>query len=315
MKKIYCILILLCMLLSGCTGYPTSTKTTNSNIFISSGSDTVDPYITTTKKVMPVYSQAGDKTEPKEQENVDKKPLVLTAEEVSRLGTKKEGWYFVRKPVGVPSDASENGKALLKKYNGYYLGDTSKKYIYLTFDEGYENGYTSKILDVLKENNVKACFFVTTPYIKSSKELIARMVEEGHIVGNHTTTHPSMADVSNFETFKKEITGCEEAFKAVTGKDMPKFFRPPMGEYNERSLYYTQTLGYKSIFWSFAYRDWVVTEQPTVEAAKKDILGHTHPGEVILLHAVSKTNTEILDSIIKEWKAQGYEIRSVEELS
>ncbi len=204
----------------------------------------------------------------------------------------------------------------LNKYSGYFLGDTSKKYLYLTFDEGYENGYTDKILDVLKANNVKAAFFVTAPYIKQNKNLIKRMVDEGHLVCNHSNNHPSMASTAlkGKASFEKEFTVVENLYKDITNKNMPKFFRPPMGKYSELSLKYTEDLGYKTIFWSFAYFDWDKNKQPSPEQGKKKILNGVHNGSIILLHAVSKTNTEILDSVLKELKNNGYEFKTLEDL-
>lgn len=232
------------------------------------------------------------------------------------LNTAEKNWFFQPKKDNTPSGEPPEVIELLKKYSGYYLGDTSKKVLYLTFDEGYENGYSAKILDALKAYNVKAAFFVTTDYLKGNEELIKRMVKEGHLVCNHSTKHPSMAKVaaSDKERFKKEFSVCEETFKEITGTEMPKFFRPPMGKYSELSLYYTQKLGYKTIFWSFAYKDWIPESQPSPEEARKKIMGRTHNGAIILLHAVSKTNAELMDSLLKQWKADGYEFKTLEEL-
>ncbi|QBD85591.1 delta-lactam-biosynthetic de-N-acetylase [Clostridium tetani] len=234
----------------------------------------------------------------------------------SSLETKERDWFFEPKKDGSPSTVPNDVENVIKNHSTYFLGDTSEKVIYLTFDEGYENGYTSKILDVLKANDVKAAFFVVTPYIKTNKDLIKRMVDEGHLVCNHSVHHPSMAQVAlkGKEKFKEEFTGVEEIFKEVTGKEMPKFFRPPMGKYSELSLAYTKELGYKTIFWSFAYNDWNVDKQPNPEAAKKRIVDKAHNGAIYLLHAVSKTNTEVLDSVIKELKDKGFRFASLEEL-
>lgn len=233
-----------------------------------------------------------------------------------KLNTTEKNWFFKPTKDGTPSGEPPDVLELLKKYSGYYLGDTTKKIIYLTFDEGYENGYSSKILDSLKANNVKAAFFVTTDYIKRNPDLIKRMVAEGHLVCNHTTTHPSMAQVAmkDKDKFEKEFLTCEKIFEEVSGTKMPKFFRPPMGKYSELSLYYTQALGYKSIFWSFAYKDWLPESQPSIETAKKIIMERTHNGGIFLLHAVSKTNATIMDSILKEWKAKGFEFKPLNEL-
>ena len=229
------------------------------------------------------------------------------------LSTKENSWYIVPES-NEKTPRVDISVEWLKKYKGYYVGDTNHKYIYLTFDEGYENGYTSKILDVLKANNVKAAFFVTVPYINSNKELVKRMADEGNLVCNHSNTHPSMATITNEEKFKWELTSTEEAYKKATGYNMSKFFRPPMGKYSELALDYTNKLGYKTIFWSLAYKDWLKDNQPNPENAKKLILKRTHPGGIYLLHAVSKTNTEILDSLIKEWKSRGYEFKTLNDL-
>lgn len=230
------------------------------------------------------------------------------------LDDQKYGWGFRRGSNGSLPDPGNKYSTLISKYDGCYLGDTSKKVLYITFDNGYENGYTSKILDILKENNVKAAFFVTTSYAKENKDLIIRMVNEGHIVGNHSTTHPSMPSIQDFNKFKYELYTLAETYKNITGKDMKKFFRPPMGEFSERSMYYTKQLGYKSIFWSFAYNDWDPNNQPSTDAAIKTIKDNMHNGEIFLLHAVSKTNTDILDQMIKYWKNQGYEIKTLDNL-
>lgn len=252
----------------------------------------------------------------KEQENDAGNNCTLNGLDISKLDKAEKNWFFQPKKNGEPSGEPQNILNLINKYSAYYLGDTSKKVIFLTFDEGYENGYTPRILDILKQNNVKAAFFVTTPYINSNKELIKRMADEGHLVCNHSTSHPSMASVAKDPNkFQKEFDVTEKAYEDATGKKMPKFFRPPMGKYSELSLYYTQKLGYKTIFWSSAYHDWDVNNQPSLQNAKKTIIERTHNGGIILLHAVSKTNTELLDSIIKEWKNNGYQLESLDKLS
>jgi peptidoglycan-N-acetylmuramic acid deacetylase len=232
----------------------------------------------------------------------------------SGLSTKEYNWYFQPRKDNTPPDGAKETRELISKYQCYHLGDTSKKVLYLTFDEGYEAGYTAPILDVLKKHNVKAAFFVVKPYITSSPELIKRMVEEGHLVCNHSARHPSMASITDEAEFNKELSDVEEAFESVTGKKISKYFRPPMGKYSDLSLQYTQKYGYKTIFWSFAYMDWIANKQPSHEDAKKRILQRTHNGGIMLLHAVSKTNAEILDDIITEWKRQGYELKTLDEL-
>ncbi|NFV12595.1 delta-lactam-biosynthetic de-N-acetylase [Clostridium sporogenes] len=234
----------------------------------------------------------------------------------SNISSKEKDWFFKPSKNNEPATIPEDMENDLNKYSGYFLGDTSKKHLYLTFDEGYENGYTDKILDVLKANNIKAAFFVTAPYVKQNKDLIKRMVDEGHLVCNHSDHHPSMASAAlkGKESFEKEFTVVEDLYKDITNKDMPKFFRPPMGKYSELSLKYTEDLGYKSIFWSFAYLDWDRNKQPSPEQGKEKILNGVHNGSIILLHAVSKTNAEILDTVLKELKNDGYEFKTLEDL-
>lgn len=251
------------------------------------------------------------------QQNVQQNPQLNNQNQsTASLNKTEKSWYYNPKSNGEPSGEPGDIITLINKYNGYYLGDTSQKIMYLTFDEGYENGYTSKILDILKGNNVKAAFFVTKPYITANKDLIKRMVAEGHLVCNHSNTHPSMPSVAikGQSAFDKEFTDTEAAFTEVTGKEMPKFFRPPMGNYSELSLYYTNALGYKSIFWSFAYKDWETNNQPDEAYAKNLMKQRTHNGAILLLHAVSKTNTNILDSMLKEWKSNGYDFKTLYEL-
>ncbi|MBU3112434.1 delta-lactam-biosynthetic de-N-acetylase [Clostridium lacusfryxellense] len=230
------------------------------------------------------------------------------------LNTKEYSWYFQPKNDNTPPDGPKETGNLMSKYDCYHLGDTSKKVLYLTFDEGYEAGYTTPILDILKKHNVKAAFFVVKPYITSSPDLIKRMVAEGHLVCNHSNHHPSMASIQDEAKFSKELSDVEEAFENVTHQKIAKYFRPPMGKYSELSLYYTKNLGYKTIFWSFAYMDWLKDNQPSHETAKKKIMQRTHNGGIMLLHAVSKTNAEILDDVITEWENQGYVLKSLDEL-
>lgn len=225
----------------------------------------------------------------------------------TNLDNTKIAWWFKPNKNHETPEINLNLNFDLKDYDSYYVGDTSSKVLYLTFDEGYENGYTAKILDILKENDVKAVFFVTSPYLTSNPDLIKRMVDEGHLVGNHTNHHPSMPTVTNSEEkFNNEFADVENKFKEITGQEMPKLFRPPMGEYSQKSLAMTKNLGYKTLFWSFAYHDWDIKNQPNPEEGKKKILDGVHNGSIMLLHAVSKTNTEILDSVLKELKSQGY---------
>lgn len=234
--------------------------------------------------------------------------------DVSKLDRTRKNWFFMPKPKGTPSEEPKDVLDMIHKYSGYYLGDTSNKIIYLTFDEGYEYGNTPKFLDTLKANNVKATFFVTAPYVNSDKDYVKRMVDEGHLVGNHTTHHYPMSSITDESKFDYELNNCASLFKEVTGKEMAKFFRPPEGAYSELSLYYAQKLGYRTIFWSSAYEDWDPKHQPDPQSALHLLINRTHPGGIYLLHAESNTNAQILDSLIKDWKSQGYVFKTLDKL-
>ena len=223
----------------------------------------------------------------------------------------KIGWGLKKVENSQP-EVPDSWKEMLKKYDGYYLGNTNEKVMYLTFDEGYENGYTAKILDVLKRTNTPAAFFVTGPYIDKETELVKRMVAEGHVVGNHTVNHPGMADISD-EEIEKELSQLNEKFKKITNKDM-QFMRPPRGEFSERVLRTIKKNGYKTIFWSVAYADWDVNKQRGVECAVDSVTKQFHNGAIILLHAVSEDNANGLEKIINIAKEQGYTFKSLEDL-
>ena len=202
----------------------------------------------------------------------------------------------------------------LSQYDGYYMGDSSEKNLYLTFDAGYENGYTAGILDVLKKHDVKAAFFLVGNYLKTSPELVKRMVSEGHTVGNHTYSHPDMSAISTEDAFREELSKLEEEYKSVTGKEMLKYYRPPQGKYSEANLKMAKDLGYRTIFWSLAYVDWYESDQPTKEEAFNKLIPRVHPGAIVLLHSTSKTNAEILDELLIKWENMGYKFKSITEL-
>lgn len=237
-------------------------------------------------------------------------PVVLP--DISSLSTKPIEWSWLY--------SARDSATLLSKYKGYGFGDTSKKIIYLTFDEGYENGYTTSILNTLKANNVHAAFFVTKPFVTGSyngvpdASLIKRMSSEGHIIANHSVHHKSMPKFTAETDFNAEITGVENSVNNIEGCKMSHYFRPPEGTFSELSLYYTQKIGYKSVFFTCAYQDYNAEKQPQPEAAKATILRNTRNGMICLLHAMSKTNDSILDSLIKEWKARGYEFKTLNDL-
>ena len=211
-------------------------------------------------------------------------------------------------PIG-PADS-----ARLAQYDAAYLGDTAEKVIYLTFDAGYENGSTAKILDTLKKHNVPAAFFLVGNYMEKNADLTRRMVQEGHIVGNHTMHHHDMSKLSDKAAFSKELTDLENLFKDITGKELPKYYRPPQGTYSEENLKMAQELGYRTVFWSLAYMDWVNNDQPTKEQAFSKLIPRIHNGAVVLLHSTSSTNAQILDELLTKWEEMGYRFGSLDEL-
>ncbi len=211
-------------------------------------------------------------------------------------------------PVGNASQAD------LANYDAYYLGDTGQKVIYLTFDCGYENGYTEKILDALKKHHAPAAFFVVGHMIESAPDIVRRMAAEGHVVGNHTFHHPDMSAISQQDAFQKELDSLAELYRQTTGKPLSRFYRPPQGKYSEENLKQAQALGYKTVFWSLAYVDWNTDSQPTAEQAYAKLLPRIHDGAVVLLHSTSRTNAEILDELLTKWEEMGYAFRSLEDL-
>lgn len=220
-------------------------------------------------------------------------------------------WGLSFQKAGEPpvANASADG---LAEYNAYYIEDTKEKVMYLTFDAGYENGCTAKILDTLKKHKVPAAFFLVGNYIESEPELVKRMVAEGHIVGNHTYSHPDMSAISSEESFSNELKSLENLYKETTGLDMLKIYRPPQGRYSESNLQMAKDLGYTTVFWSLAYVDWYDNQQPSKEEAFKKLIPRIHPGAIVLLHSTSTTNAEILDELICKWKEMGYEFGSLE---
>ena len=202
----------------------------------------------------------------------------------------------------------------LSAYHAYYKENTTAKKLYLTFDVGYENGNTDKILSVLEKHKIPAAFFVVGTFLDSNPELVKKMVEQGHIVGNHTHHHKNMSQLSTMETFKPELDYVEQRYEEITGKPLDKFYRPPQGIYNNDNLKMADSLGYKTIFWSLAYVDWKQDDQPSKEKAFQTLLPRTHPGAIVLLHSTSSTNSAILEELILKWKDMGYSFHSLNEL-
>lgn len=248
--------------------------------------------------------------------NTDTNKNVLTSTtingiEIESLDNKKIGWGIKRNDNHEQPDVGNVNRKILDKYQGLYMGNKEQKLVYLTFDLGYEAGYTPKILEVLKQNEVKATFFITAHYVNTQPDLVKQMIDEGHIIGNHTVNHKSMPSCS-LETIKKEVMDLHSAIYDKFGYEM-KFIRPPKGEYSERTVAYTNTLGYTTVMWSFGYDDWDEKKQGREEYGKKKILDNVHNGEIMLLHATSKDNANILDDVIKEIKNMGYEFRNIDQ--
>ena len=231
--------------------------------------------------------------------------LALTAGILSQRVLETGAWGLSFRTEGAPPVGPADS-AQLAKYDAAYVGDTSKKVIYLTFDAGYENGCTEKILDVLKSRQIPAAFFLAGNYLERNPDLVRRMVREGHIVGNHTMHHPDMSKLTNLSSFTKELSDLESLYKEITGETMQKYYRPPQGIYSEENLKMAQQLGYKTVFWSLAYVDWNDDAQPTAEQAYAKLLPRIHNGAVVLLHSTSRTNAEILNDLLTKWEAMGY---------
>lgn len=222
-------------------------------------------------------------------------------------------WGLSFRGAGEPPIGNADA-ASLRRYDAVYLGDTNDKVLYLTFDAGYENGCTAQILDTLKAHNAKAAFFVVGNYLESAPELVQRMADEGHLVGNHTWHHYDMSRIAEERAFSAELTRVEEKYRELTGQAMKKYYRPPQGVYSEDNLRMAQSLGYRTVFWSLAYVDWLQDDQPTAEEAFSKLLPRTHPGAIVLLHSTSATNAAILDDLLTRWEEAGYRFGSLEEI-
>lgn len=222
--------------------------------------------------------------------------------------------------LGFGADGSETqpagslSKEELEKYDAWFLGDDGEKVLYLTFDCGYENGNTENILNALQKHNAKATFFVVGHFLESAPEIVKRMVEDGHSVGNHTYHHPDMSKISDKSSFQKEMDDVKELFKEITGTEMAMYYRPPQGKYSTANLEMAKEAGYATFFWSLAYVDWNQDDQPSHEEAFKKLMGRIHPGAIVLLHSTSKTNGEILDELLTKWEEMGYTFSPLSDL-
>ena len=220
-------------------------------------------------------------------------------------------WGLSFQSEGAPPVANAS-QEYLRNFDALYVGDANQKEIYITFDAGFENGNTERILDALKKHGVKATFFLVGNYFETQPELVKRMAEEGHTIGNHTYSHPDMSKIGDIQSFQTELQKNESLYRDILGSEMPKLYRPPQGKFCEENLKMAQQLGYSTVYWSLAYVDWYVDDQPTPEQAFSKLLPRIHPGAVVLLHSTSSTNAEILDELLTKWEETGYSFGDLE---
>nr|WP_229263945.1 delta-lactam-biosynthetic de-N-acetylase [Cohnella cholangitidis] len=214
----------------------------------------------------------------------------------------------------LPSIADEGFMNVLRQHDAIFLGNTQNKELYLTFDNGYENGYTPRILDVLRDKSVPAAFFVTGHFVKEQPELISRMAKEGHIIGNHSWSHPDMSRIGA-DRIRGEMDKVKAGVAELTNQPEMRYMRPPRGIFSGRMLGACRELGYTGVFWSIAYRDWDVNRQQGWHYAYESVMSQLHPGAVILLHSVSRDNAEALARIIDDARKQGYEFHNLDRLT
>lgn len=242
--------------------------------------------------------------------------MVCALRAVNRLGAAEAAasitdWGLSFQSEGAPPVANAS-QEYLRYFDALYVGDANQKEIYITFDAGFENGNTERILDALKKHGVKATFFLVGNYFETQPELVKRMAEEGHTIGNHTYSHPDMSKISDIQSFQTELQKNEALYRDILGSEMPKLYRPPQGKFCEENLKMAQQLGYSTVFWSLAYVDWYTDDQPTPEQAFSKLLPRIHPGAVVLLHSTSSTNAEILDELLTKWEETGYSFGDLE---
>ncbi len=238
-------------------------------------------------------------------------PFNEAAEASKNLSVTDWGLCF-REPGKAPT--TDVTAEYLSEFDAHFIGNQDEKVIYLTFDAGYENGNTPKILDALRKHKAPATFFLVGNFLDREPELVRRMVKEGHTVGNHTTNHPDMSAIADIESFRRELSSLEEKYEETTGEKMKKLYRPPQGKFSESNLRMAKELGYKTFFWSLAYVDWQNDKQPSREEAMKILCDRIHPGAVVLLHSTSATNGDILDDLLSKWEEMGYTFKPIEDI-
>lgn len=223
------------------------------------------------------------------------------------------GWGFKRAHDGKSADAGAEYESILENHDAVYKGTGDKKTLYLTFDNGYENGFTEQILDVLKQEQVPAAFFITGHYIRTAGDLVKRMVDEGHVVGNHSWSHPDFTQTSK-EELLKELEKVRQETEALTGQKNMQYVRPPRGVFSERTLALIKEAGYTHVFWSVSVVDWNTDAQKGWQHSYDHIMEQLHPGAVLLLHTVSEDNAKALQKVIQDAKSEGYTFQSLDQL-
>lgn len=231
--------------------------------------------------------------------------------DATTLSNELLAWGFRRGENHSQATLDTKSEKVIRDYEGMSMGNKDSNQVYLTFDCGYEAGYTEKILDVLSENDVKATFFITAHYLNTAGDIVKRMIEEGHIVGNHTVNHKCLPDISD-EEIKDEVIKLHNALFEKFGYEMT-YFRPPKGEFSERVIKVVKDLGYTTVMWSSAYDDWDTNKQGRLDYGKKKIVDNIHNGCILLLHATSEDNSIILGDVIKEIRNMGYEFKNINE--
>lgn len=334
MKKIFCLLLSICLIcaVTGCKGKDkdiskvsstsmnvskASSKTAEKESEPQSSNNSSETVSSEEKKehVSSVTSETDTPQNPQENQSPPNPteipesgvPFIsaeYTDEQLMNLDKTKNGYgHGVHKDADNRPTGATGAQERYGKYGAVFIAPKSQ-YVFLTFDLGYENGYTPKILDTLAEKNAKGIFFVTMEYCKSAPDIVKRIIDEGHVLGNHSVHHKSMPTLS-IDEMRSEITGMHDYIKEKYGYEM-FLFRPPMGEYSERSLAVAQSLGYQTMNWSFAYKDWDTANQPDPTYAKNKMINDAHGGAVYLIHAVSKTNAAVLGSVIDGIRQKGY---------
>ena len=240
-------------------------------------------------------------------------PAALSLSRPGPLAVPTGSWGLSFREKNQPPVADATSEQLAA-YDAKYIGSTEDNMVYLTFDCGYENGNTAAILDTLKAHNAPAAFFVVGNYLTSEPDLVCRMIREGHIVGNHTWSHPDMSGITDREDFARQLQQVRDKFQEITGQEMPLYYRPPQGIYSQENLSMAKGLGYRTVFWSLAYVDWKQDQQPSEQEALEKLTERIHPGAVVLLHNTSSTNAAVLDRVLTAWEEMGYRFGTLDEL-